>query len=215
MESEISQLKPGDSKGFQEMIAIYREAIEPSEQKTTDDLVGLISDGRYVFLVSRANDSVVGFAIMFFPPGGDFWLLEYMAVAATLRSLGLGARLFEAAKLAAGARTPAAPCLLEVDRPGAKVAPGNDPLRRLRFYRRMGCRAIAGLNYILPLDVSGTPPPMLLLVHGLDRSQQIPRGTVDEWLRSIYGQVYQCPHDDRRIADMVSPLPESIELKQL
>lgn len=203
---EISILAPGDTLGFRQMLAVYQEAIEPSEQKPADDIAQLVVDPRYVVIVSRSIGEVVGFAMLCFPTDQSFWLLEYMAVRQDQRSQGIGQRLVFAANEVATRRCPSAPCILEVDQPETAETPGNDPIRRLRLYRRLGFRRIAGLNYVLPLEAAGPPPPMFLLVHGMEGRSAIAKAVLREWLAAIYAQVYRASPNDARIAAMLSPL---------
>ena len=217
MTMHISTLPPNDQAGFGQMLAIYQSSIEPSEQKPAQELATCLRDPRYHFLVARNGGDVTGFSIQFFPSSGAFWLLEYIAVDQRTRSQGLGCRIFVNAKEAAAARAPGAPCLLEVDQPVPPVAlthdkPSNDTVRRLAFYRRLPCRKLEGLDYILPLDVGGTPPPMLLLVHGLETETSVPKESVRQWLMTIYVEVYQCSPRDARLDVMLDPAGEIIPL---
>lgn len=212
METVFSRVFPQDRTTFQKLLTIYQEAIEIREQKSAAAIAALLLDKRYIIVVSRTNQDVTGFAIAFFPENESFWLLEYMAVAAHVRSKGIGSALFRATLSIAGARTGGHPCLLEVDQPGATVSATNDPERRLRFYARLDCRRLAGLNYILPLEAPGIPPLMYLLIHGLNGENSVPKASVRSWLSTIYADVYGCAKDDPRIAVMLSKLPVNIEL---
>ena len=58
----------------------------------------------------------------------------------------MGQRIF--CHVAKGAK---GPMLLEVDAVAEGVRADDAAVRRQRFYRRMGCRRIDGLGYILPL----------------------------------------------------------------
>ncbi len=212
--SDIVELAPDDRAGFDAMLRIYQMAIEPSEQKPASEIAAIVGNPRYSVLVLRLNGEVRGFAISYFPEG-DFWLLEYMAVDANLRSHGLGRTLFFAAKAAADARAPNAPCVLEVDLPKPDATPSDDAARRFRFYRALACLRIDGLDYLLPLAANGLPPPMTLLVHGLEISRALPKGELARWLQAIYRDVYAQPADDLRIVMMLSPIPDPVPLAEL
>jgi ribosomal protein S18 acetylase RimI-like enzyme len=212
--SEIGTLAPGDRAGFDALLAIYQRSIEPSEQKSASEIAGIVADPRYSVLVLRANGEVRGLAISCFF-AADFWLLEYLAVDDTLRSRGHGRALFLAAMHAADERYPRAPCVLEVDQHAPVATPGNDRARRLQFYRALGCRRIEGLDYILPLTANGMPPPMTILVHGLDGCDTLPKGRLARWLRTIYPVVYAQAAEDPRIGQMLSPLPDDVALVSL
>jgi GNAT superfamily N-acetyltransferase len=196
-------LAPDDEDAFAQLLAIYKVAIIASEQKSDAELSGMLGNPRYRVLVAREDRRVIGFAILYFPAGGAFWLLEYMAVDQRLRSKRYGERIFAAAKNLAESVIPGAPCVLEVDQSGGKSA-DDDASRRLRFYRKLGCRRIEGLAYILPLKAAGTPPPMMLLVHGLEDRESLAAAEVSEWLRAIYVDVYGQRPDDPRVITMMS-----------
>lgn len=202
-------LAPDDGEYFDQLVRIYQAAIVASEQKSPAELREMLSNPRYRVLVARdASGTVIGFAILYFPAAGAFWLLEYMAVDTRLRSRGLGAHMFAAARQLAGTIIGSAPCVLEVDQPHSG-APDDDASRRLRFYHRLGCRRIAHLNYVLPLREHGTPPAMWLLVHGLEGRDFLTADEIRAWLRDIYVEVYNRNPDDPRIGRMMSGLDET------
>jgi GNAT superfamily N-acetyltransferase len=210
-------LTPEDVRAFDQMAAIYRSSIIPSEQKSASELAGMLSDPRYKIIVAQSEGRVIGFAISFFPACGTFWLLEYMAVDRTLRSRGDGRRLFLEAKRIAAQAVGAAPCILEVDQCSQQQPAGTDASRRLQFYRRLGCRRVSRLDYILPLDAAGAPPPMWLLVHGLEHGVSVLADDVAQWLLRIYADVYGKRADDPRLITMLSSLPgmTTLELAEL
>ena len=84
--------------------------------------------------------------------------------------------------------------------------------RRQRFYRRLGCRKVADLHYLLPLRTHGVPPPMVLLALAPETVTSIPAMTVERWLRVIYVQVYAQRPDDPRIPEMIASLPAGAPL---
>lgn len=212
MTATVSLLDPSDDRRFAAVMAIYAAAIEPSEQKPPDVLRGHVADQRYGFLVAEIGGEVVGFAAVFVPASRDFWLLEYLAVDAVRRSAGLGATLFDAAVAYADKIARDRFGLLEVDAADATVGEGNDVPRRLQFYARHGCRQIEGLRYMLPLTARGTPPVMQLLVQGRPTQTSVARSTLQDWLATLYVEVYGQSRDDPRPADMTARLPDTLRL---
>jgi hypothetical protein len=203
MASECALLTPEDEAGFAQVLAIYQAAIVASEQKTPAELGEMMRNPRYRVIVTRVGGEVIAFAILFLPTSGSFWLLEYMAVDAHRRSSGEGERIFAAAKALASEIAPGAPCVLEVDQPQSRSLI-EEATRRLRFYRRLGCRRIDDLEYILPLDKAGAPPPMWLLVDGLEGRDTLGAEEVAQWVRAIYVEVYGRQPDDARLFTMLS-----------
>lgn len=199
---EYSLLSPDDADGFAQMLALFQDSIEVREQKTADEIRAMQDNLGYRILVTREGQRIIAFAIVYFPSCGSFWLLEYLAVDPSRRSQRYGESTFQAAKRLADAVAPGAPCVLEVDQPEGAFA--EVASRRLRFYRRLGCRRLDGVSYILPLDGAGPPPPMWLLVQGIEDREFLTAGEVLRWLQALYVEVYGLRADDARISAMLS-----------
>jgi GNAT superfamily N-acetyltransferase len=207
MSLTIRRLGSGDADAFERALVIYREAIDPSEQRLEAELRGALGGDDYCILVGARNEEIVGLAIAFLPAGEDFWLLEYVATSACGRGQGTGEALVRRAALLAQGRIG----LVEVDA-DLDGRPETIAARRLRFYRRLGCRKIDGLQYLLPLRTHGLPPPMALLALADGSMTSIPATTIERWLRTIYMRVYGQRADDPRIAGMVEKLPADAPL---
>lgn len=212
MTISVAPLSAGDDAGMGDLIRIYQAAIERSEQKPAAALQAMGQNPDYRLFVARDGGEVIGFSIAFVPAGSNIWLLEYMAVADGKRSGGLGATLFGETCRLVDQAAPGRTCVLEVDKPPANAPADDVRRRRLRFYRRNGCHILQSLDYILPLDHAGTPPPMLLMVRGKAAGDEISKETVVGWLRAIYSGVYGVPATDPRLVMMVSLMPPSLSL---
>jgi GNAT superfamily N-acetyltransferase len=205
-EIRIQQIAPDNAPLLDAAFALYRDSIEKSEQRPEPVFRALINRPDYRFLAARLDEELVGVAASWAPEDADFWLFEYAAVAERLRGNNIGANLFVASRLMAGQERIA---LVEVDAfTGEEIQ-----AKRLAFYRRLGCRRLAGLDYILPLDAFGAPPPMWLLALAQeDNLASVSVVEVEDWLRRIYSEVYLKPLDDARLAAMIDPLPDDVEL---
>ena len=205
-EIRIQLIAPDDAATLDAAYALYAAEIEQTEQRPEQEFRALILRRGYRFLAAHLDEALIGIAVSWVPDDGDFWLFEYAAVAPLLRGNNIGANLFLASRHLAGqGRTG----LVEVDAyTGEEIQ-----ARRLAFYRRLGCRRIAGLDYILPLDAFGAPPPMWLLALPPEESAAtVSVHTVETWLREIYAVAYAKSLDDPRLAGMIDPLPDDIEL---
>jgi GNAT superfamily N-acetyltransferase len=202
----IRQLGPGDADAFESALAIYRDAITPSEQRPEEELRPLLGRRDYIVLAAEQRSEVVGFSISYVPLAEDFWLFEYVATTPAARGQGAGAAMVQhAAKLAGESRVG----IVE-----AEADTGHDPVmgKRLRFYARLRCRKIEGLDYLLPLRTHGVPPPMLLLALAPPNVASLPVHAVERWLRLIYIGVYRQNENDPRIVEMISGLPANVPL---
>jgi GNAT superfamily N-acetyltransferase len=168
----------------------------------------------YRLIVATYEQIVLGFAAVFAPPDEHFALLEYLAVDESARGRGIGAGLFRATVDALHGEGRARMLLVEVE---ADVAAGDDAerearRRRLAFYRRLGCRRIADLDYQLPLRTAGIPPAMHLLVHRPPDDAPVPRADLARALRTVYADVYDQSPDDPRIAQMLARVADPVSL---
>jgi GNAT superfamily N-acetyltransferase len=210
----LEQLTSSDGEPFRQVFAIYAASINPREQKPEHWLRAMVAAREYRVWIAKQDGRVLGFSILFVPPGQGFALLEYMAVAPEERRAGFGGRLFQ--KTVAQALTPegaALPVLLEVD--ADRDAPSDREVRtrRLRFYRRLGCRTIAGLRYLMPLQGEGAAPEMDLMIYTAPPLTGVARAAVLGWLRSIYRDVYRASPDDPRIDEMLRDLPDPVPVQ--
>ena len=160
-------------------------------------------DPRYRFRVAEADGVVAGFAIAF-AALEDLWLLEYMAVSPERRNGGLGARLFAAVRPERGV------LLVETESEREACPERELRVRRKTFYRRLGCREVEGLDYLLPLPGDGPPP--LIDILALGAGEAVALGTLRAWLTAVYVGAYDCTSDDARIGRMLAPLPDPVRL---
>jgi GNAT superfamily N-acetyltransferase len=209
MSLSVTVLDPRQTADFQRVFEICAATIDRSEQKTEAELRACFLNPAYRFMAAREAGVIVGCAICYAPPEQGFWLLEYIAVDPGFQGRGLGARLFDACCAVVG---PDAVGLLEVDAPEPQKPGALARQRRLAFYRRLGCRRLDGLAYILPLDHHGPPPPMWLLVHAPADVARLPATQIRAWLERIYADVYARPADDPRLARMTAGLSGSLAI---
>jgi GNAT superfamily N-acetyltransferase len=207
----LEPLTSADGEPFRQLFAIYAASITPREQKPEDWLRAMVAAPEYRVWIAQDPGRVLGFSILFVPPGEGFALLEYMAVAPEKRGHGFGGELFrrtvEQAVTPRGARLPV---LLEVDSDREASTDQLLRARRIRFYRRLGCVKIGGLRYLMPLRGVGPVPEMDLMVYGAAPPGHVARGDLKRWLQSIYENVYHGSPDDPRIAQMLEPLPDPV-----
>ena len=204
-EIRINQLEPDDSEGLDHVYALYQAAILRTEQRPEAEFRALIQRPDYRFVVAKLDEAIIGFAVSWAPEQADFWLFEYAAVAPEARGNKIGSHLLLASRQLIGIERTA---LIEVD-----ANTGSDEqAMRLEFYKRLGCRQLSGLEYLLPLDAFGQPPPMVLLAMLHPDVNSVPVMVLEEWLRRIYSEAYGKGLDDPRLARMIDPLPDDVPL---
>ncbi|WP_106513030.1 GNAT family N-acetyltransferase [Allosphingosinicella deserti] len=195
---------PGDSR-FDAMIALYEAAIPERERKSIAAVRAMIASPKHRVVIACRGGSVEGFFLLYV--GARIALLEYLATEARLRGRGLGAHLYAQARRAAGDR----PLIVEVESDREDCADRPLRARRILFYRRLGCRRVADLDFILPLPGSGAPPRLDLLVDQVP-DDHVERAQFETWLREMYDGVYGCQADDPRLRKMISGLRDPVRL---
>ncbi len=213
MDEQTLQLERVISAGepaFAELLAIYTQAHPASERKSPSLLASMIQRPEYQFLAAAEAGRIVGFSIVLCFPGSDACLLEYMAVERSQRGRGVGQRLFSMTRSwdALEGRF----LIAEVDSDKGTSPDRADRTRRKGFYRRLGCREVAGLNYLMPPVSGAAPPTMDLLVWRAEMPPSIPKLRLRGWLEAIYTQVYSQPATDPRIDFMLQGLPGEVDL---
>jgi ribosomal protein S18 acetylase RimI-like enzyme len=209
---QVEQLKSCDEPVFRELYEIYAASIAAREQKPEAWICGMVRAPEYRVWVLKGDGRVLGFSILFLPPAHRFGLLEYMAVAPEHRNRGVGSTLFRQSMQRADTQGGNLPVLLEVDSDREVCGDHSIRTRRQRFYRRLGCLRISGLHYILPLSGEGRAPEMDLLVYSAVPVRQVPKSELEGWLKTIYRDVYHCPADDPRIAQMLRNVSDPVRL---
>jgi len=208
----FAPLASAEGPEFEALYGIYTRALPPSERKSKQELAAMAAKPEYSFLVATRNGAVVGFSAVFTPRENDFRLLEYMAIHRDHRGEGLGEELFRRSLASAGSDARISPVLLEVDSDQEASADAADRTRRLQFYKRLGCLRIKDLAYQLPLVSATAPPMMRLLIYRPKDSITISKDRLERWIKTIYSEVYGCSPDDPRIAAMLRPLGDPVEL---
>jgi GNAT superfamily N-acetyltransferase len=209
---QVQQLQSCDGPMFRELYEIYAVSIAARERKDEAWICAMIRAPEYRFWVLPDAGHIEGFSIVFLPPAERFALLEYMAVAPQRRNHGVGSQLFKQTMARVPPPHASVPMLLEVDSDREASADRALRARRQQFYRRLGCVRIAGLHYILPLPGEGPVPEMDLMVYAAQPPRQLAKTELERWLKTIYRDVYRCPSDDPRIAQMLRDVPDPVRL---
>lgn len=207
----IAPLDVDNKARFDAFYAIYRVSFPLSEQKSYEELLRMAHSSFYTIFIALHEEEILGFCIMFHEQTLDFYLLEYMAIAAEKRSLGLGSTLFISAVEHLDITYGLKPLLIEIDSP---EKPSNEQYireKREQFYRKLGCKKIDSFDYILPLKSDEAPPPMELFVYHPSLTQ-ISKEVLKLWLEALYFHVYGCDKNDPRLATMLEYAPPILNL---
>ena len=211
MALHVKALTENNSVEFDGFYTIYSTAFPKSEQKSLDALLKMAHSSFYTIYLAYNDEKIVGFCIMYHPYNEDFFLLEYMAVDEKERGIGLGSTLLKNSIdqlfQAYGTRA----LLIEIDSPETSSLDHVVREKRELFYRRLGALKIDPFDYILPLQSSEEAPSMELLMYH-PNLLKISKETLQLWLEKLYTNVYGCPKNDARIAQMLNGVPPILNL---
>ena len=197
---------------FEAAMAIYEAEIPKAEQKTRAQILASLTHPDVRFWTYVRGGDVIGVSIVYVPRREGEMLLEYLAIAARAQGAGIGSLLFTAS-YEASRIDPGTMLLIEVDSEEGEpdAAERAVRLKRKQFYRRLGCREVAGFDYILPLENYGPAPKMNLLVLGMEEDR-LETVRLKQAVRAVYQNVYACAQNDPRLAAMFAGLEGSLEL---
>jgi GNAT superfamily N-acetyltransferase len=175
---------------------LYEEAFPASERVSFDTLAdGVLSGAQQLHLVLDPGGAPTAFGISL--DLAPVLMLEYLAVDATRRSLGVGGELLEAIKGYARERLYRG-IVLEVERVDASCASSDPRARRVAFYRHHGAELIeCAPDYRAPrLDgVAGSVAMALLWIPSA--GEQCPRGAeLERTIRDIMAKSYELKPED-------------------
>ena len=188
MSVDIRSLKKEDIYEFDGFYAIYSTSFPQSEQKSREALMLMKDSLEYTVFIAYYDEKIAGFCIMYHPLNDDFFLLEYMAVDATLRGLGVGSTLLTQSIQSLFNTYGTRALLIEIDSP--EKASHEQQIREKRelFYRRLGALKIDPFDYILPLQTNEEPPPMELLVYH-PTMKVVSKDQLHQWITKLYVNV--------------------------
>ena len=198
---------------FTSCLAILRDSIPPSEQLHDQKLKQLLDRDDYRMYAFLLNAAVAATAILYAPKDEEFVLLDYMAVHADLRGLGLGSLLFrELVKISSRERA-AGYLILEVDGDrGDSAHVDSANRRRVEFYRRLGAQLVANADYLFP-SPTGPGVPMRLMVYRLRPETKLSPETVRASVENIFREIHGRGKDDLLLRSIIEHLPSYLILE--
>ncbi len=189
--------------------AAYREVLRPSfsERELGDQSAVMPQEGRVV-VVAAEHGEVLAVGVSDHDPTSGVTLLSYLATRPGVRSTGLGTTLLGALRQCwqqAGARL----VLAEVHDPRRwELSEGEDPVARLRFYRRNGFGLLT-VPWVQPALGAGREGGMLLLVgYGAGEGDAVDRSMLLAWTKRYFAASEGGVPTDAEFAELQRRLAE-------
>jgi len=201
MDLEFTELTSLDDERYDDYLDLYQTSFPLNEQMLVSSLNGLLrsiasgADEWSRMVVGIAPDSrVIAMAHYEIMPDEGAAALWYLAVLKSLRSGGIGSRLYrEIVGRVTGVPDPPAALVFEVERPDHAHTPEDRGLaeRRIEFYRRNGALLLGGVDYVQ--SVGWQPEvPMHVMVHPLqsmtpEHALQLARTVLGDSVQPTHG----------------------------
>lgn len=132
-------LRPFEASDRAAFVALYEAAFPPSERKPLDYMLTPPTGDRYELLaVSTPTERLAGLVILAYATvdGGDYALLDYLAVSPKMRGLGIGHAVLPLVR--AHCRRRGARLFLEIEAPDDEADNAVQRVRRKAFYLSCG-----------------------------------------------------------------------------
>jgi len=210
---EFNIISDSSSTEYRDAMGIYLEAFPDNERQSLAKIKHRVEHGNYSLIMVKKNRSVAGFSLLCPFPDLNFGLLDYMAVQKDQRNRGIGSKLFAKTFEFLKQGIPSSFLLLEVEDP-AFGSPSERVarLRRLRFYQRLGVKAVTNFRYLMPPMAGNSPTNMLLMVYTGNNLVALNSQSLAHIVTAIYFNIYERDEDDPYLGQMLENIPDSIVL---
>ena len=169
-------IRPIKEEEFDEVYALMEQSFPTEEYRGRDRQLQLTRQKCYRLWCYRQGERIVGFAAVWSLE--DFWFVEHLAVAPSLRGQGIGGQLLDALL----EMSPGKLCL-EVELPNTPIA-----RRRIDFYRRHGFY-LNSYAYRQPSISAGKPSlPLLIMSYPCAMTREEFLKTKDVLYCLVYGK---------------------------
>ena len=198
LNQSLQRITDPSSPAFARCMQILVESMSVSVQLENARLLELLGGDDYRLYGLRVDDDIVAMAILYVPARKDFAWLDYMAVAPAHRGRGLGSGLFrQLLDTIATSRPAARHLILEV----------NDD--RIQFYRRLGAKLLANVEYFFP-SPNGPAVSMRLMVCFLGGGRTLSPPAVSAAIEEIFIAIHRRKPDDPLLRSIVDGLPAEL-----
>ena len=209
---EIVQLTDINHPDFQGALQIYLDSFPASERQPVDILETRLSNQLYQGFVAKAENEVVGIALIYPLQPTDFILLDYLGTDKNYRSRGIGRMLMS--HLINLVINQQKALLIEVENPQF-CEDSEQAKRRIQFYQNNGAKLLQSVRYVLPPLSGDVPTEMLLMMVPAELGGQLPGKQVKQLIEQVYQEMYDRPSDDALLRSFIEEVPDVVELVHL
>jgi len=209
---EIVQITDINHPDFQGALKIYLDSFPPCERQPLEILETRLSNQLYEWFIAKAENQVVGIALLYSLNLTDFILLDYLGTDKEYRSRGIGKTLMS--HLVKFAQTQHKILLIEVENP--QLCDNSEQAeRRIRFYQNNGAKVLESVRYVLPPLSGDVPTEMLLMMVPAGSEGQLAGTLVKQLIEQVYQEMYDRPSQDALLQSFIDEVPDVVQLVHL
>lgn len=197
-----------ENPDFAQAIALYQQSFSPQEIIPIPIVSRSLKLGIIQLWGGYYQRQFALMSIVHPLPNSEFVLLGYLATVPHLRNLKIGSRFLE--YIIDVVKQDEKSLILEVEHPDFGE---NRQLKQrpIAFYQRLGAKIFQDIVYILPaLDGTKTTEMMLMII-GEKHQKKLPKSLVQQLIRDLYLEVYNC-HPDDSIFNWIADIKHDINL---
>ncbi|MFO7144096.1 N-acetyltransferase [Arthrospira sp. PCC 8006] len=182
-----------ENPDFAQAIALYQQSFSPQEIIPIPIVSRSLKLGNIQLWGGYYQQQFALMSIVHPLPNSEFVLLGYLATVPHLRNIKIGSQFLE--YIINVVQQDDKSLILEVEHPDFGE---NRQLkqRRVAFYQRLGARIFQDIIYILPALDGTTTTEMMLMIIGEKHQDKLPKTLVQQLIRDLYSEVYNCNPDD-------------------
>ncbi|MCT7994243.1 GNAT family N-acetyltransferase [Laspinema olomoucense] len=209
---EIVQLTDINHPDFQGALQIYLDSFPACERQPLEILETRLSNQLYQWFVAKADNKVVGIALLYPLKPTDFILLDYLGTDKKYRSRGIGRMLMS--HLINLVKSQEHNLLIEVENPQF-CEDSEQAERRIKFYQNNGAKVLESVRYLLPPLSGDVPTEMLLMMVPAELGGQLPGSLVQQLIEQVYQEMYDRPSDDALLRSFIEEVPDVVQFVHL
>ena len=178
MHIEIAEITAVPENLAEQIRALYERSFPKEELNDFGEMMQALGGGEMRgsprLIIAVEGDKLLGLSFFKYYAQAELGYLWYIAVDESTRGSGIGTKLYRATldaliRAARGSGGRIKGLIFEVERLDSEAHPMfGDPIRRVKFYERLGARLILGYDYWQPPIPPHGPVPLQLMFHPLD-----------------------------------------------
>lgn len=189
----FKEITYNDNELLKQCFDIYLNYFPPQEIRSLEKTISMIQkDNNYHVIVALQDEKVIGFSFLYLFSSLKFGVLDYIAAIKEFQGKGIGTGIFNFSFHVLGSKIPdGIGLLMEIQKDNVQNSNENEiRKRRIKFYKKLGCKFLNGINYLLPSQIGRNPEEMYLMIKPITNINSLSRNEVSKFVDAIYSKIY-------------------------